>query len=223
VSEDHIAAARSFYDASAAKYTQFVGTEISSATEDPVDQSLLVAFVELVNTSGCTRVADVGCGPGRAAAFLAGKGLDVVGVDLSPQLLEIARAAHPDMQFVEGHLHELPFDDGALGGAVCWYSIIYTPPQRLGKAFAELTRVLKDGGYLLIAFQPGNGETVQQGKTLGIGTSITAFRHNVDDVTRSLVEAGLHVHATAIREHEMEHESSAQAFVIARSATPQDG
>jgi ubiquinone/menaquinone biosynthesis C-methylase UbiE len=223
VGEDHIQAARSFYDASAERYAQFTGSEISPATEGPVDRSLLLAFMELIKVKGFRRVADVGCGPGRAAAFMAARDLDVVGVDVSPAILEIARSAHPDIHFEAGQLDELPFDDGALGGVVCWYSIIYTPPHLLGKAFAELARVLDAAGYLLVAFQAGDGETVQQGETLGIGTFITAYRHRVDDVTRRLGDAGLQVYASAIREPELEHESSAQAFVIARRTKSHDG
>jgi ubiquinone/menaquinone biosynthesis C-methylase UbiE len=222
VSEDHREAARAFYDASAERYVQFTGTEISLATEGPVDQSLLMAFIELTKMSGLTRAADVGCGPGRVAAFMAAGGLDPIGVDVSPAMLEIARKAHPALHFEEGRLDKLPFDDGTLGGAVCWYSIIYTPPQLLDEAFAELKRVLAPAGCLLLGFQAGGGETVQQGKTLGMTHSMTAYRHNVDDVTRSLSNAGLQIYATAMREPELEHESSAQAFVIARSPKLQE-
>jgi ubiquinone/menaquinone biosynthesis C-methylase UbiE len=216
VSEDHREAARTFYDASAERYAQFIGTEISSATEGPLDQSLLAAFIEMVKMTGLTHVVDVGCGPGRAAAFLAEGGLDPVGVDVSPAMLEIARQAHPDIHFEEGRLDRLPFGDRTLGGAVCWYSIIYTPAPFLEEVFAELKRVLAPAGCLLVAFQAGAGETVQQGKTLGMTRVITAYRHNVDDVTRSLSNAGLLLYATAMREPELEHESSVQAFVIAR-------
>jgi ubiquinone/menaquinone biosynthesis C-methylase UbiE len=217
VFEDHKEAARTFYDASAERYVQFTGTEISSATEGPVDKSLLVAFIEMIKMSGRTRVADVGCGPGRVASFMAGGGLDPVGVDVSPAMLEIARGAHPDIHFEEGRLDNLPFGDGSLGGAVCWYSIIYTPPRLLDEAFTELKRVLASAGYLLLGFQAGDGETVQQGKTLGMTRTMTAYRHSVDEVTRSLNNAGLRVYATAMREPDLEHESSVQAFVIARS------
>jgi hypothetical protein len=51
---------------------------------------------------------------------------------------------------------------------------------------------------------------------------MTAYRHSMDDVTRSLSNAGLQVYATAMREPELEHESSAQAFVIARSPKLQE-
>lgn len=222
MSEDHREAARAFYDASAERYVQFTGTEISLATEGPVDQALLMAFIELTKMSGLTHAADVGCGPGRVAAFMAAGGLDPVGVDVSPAMLEIARRAHPALHFAEGRLDKLPFGDGTLGGAVCWYSIIYTPPQHLDEAFAELRRVLVAAGCLLLGFQAGAGETVQQGKTLGMTRSVTAYRHSMADVTCSLHNAGLQVYATALREPELEHESSAQAFVIARSPKVQE-
>ena len=66
-----MAAARAVYDVSTERYVEFVGTEVSAATEGPIDRSLLAAFVELLTTGQSKRVADVGCGPGRVAAFLA--------------------------------------------------------------------------------------------------------------------------------------------------------
>ncbi len=209
-------AARAFYDATAERYVDFVGTEISSATEGQVDRSLLEAFVELVKEGELGTVADVGCGPGRAAAFLAARGLEVVGVDVSPEMLASARNAHPAIRFEGGSLDSLPFGDQTLAGAVCWYSIIYTPPTDFDEAFAELARVLVAGGYLLIAFQAGGGEKAQQGRTLGAGRSLTCYRHDVDEVIRSLEGCGFRLHATAVREARLDHESTPQAFVFAR-------
>ena len=163
--EDHAATARAVYDRAAPRYVQFVGTEISSATEGPIDRSLLVAFVELIKKQTVARVADVGCGPGRVAAFMAERGLDVVGVDVSPAMLAVARTAHPHIKFEEGQLDALPIEAGELPGAVCWYSIIYTPPDRLAEAFRELTRVLIPGGYLLLAFQADGGPYPEQMRT----------------------------------------------------------
>jgi ubiquinone/menaquinone biosynthesis C-methylase UbiE len=154
---DHVAAARAVYDASADRYIEFVGTEVSAATEAAVDHSLLTTFVNLVAGTS-KRVADVGCGPGRVAAFLAAHGLDVVGLDVSPAMVAAAQLAHPDINFEEGRLDDLPIADGSLAGVVCWYSIIYTPPECLGDSFTELERVLTPGGYLLVAFQAGSGE-----------------------------------------------------------------
>lgn len=213
---DHVAAARAVHDASADRYVEFIGTELSAATEAPVDQSLLLAFVELVVAGTGGRVADVGCGPGRVAAFLARRGLEVIGVDVSQGMLAAARDAHPEIEFEEGQLDDLPFDEGSFGGVVCWYSIIYTPPEHLGDAFAEVERTLCPGGYLLLAFQAGGGESVRRSDAHGTGLALTSYRHNLTDVADGLEQAGLEVRATAVREPEFDHETARQAFVIAR-------
>jgi SAM-dependent methyltransferase len=212
-----VAAARAVYEASAERYVSFVGSEISAATEGAVDRSLLRAFVELVTRSQSARVADVGCGPGRVAAYLAANGLDAIGIDVSPAMLAEARRAHPDIEFDEGCLDGLPIAAGALAGAVCWYSIICTPPERLDDAFAELRRVLEPGGHLLLAFPAGHGRPTHLSDAHGTGLALTVYRHRLGDLTRRLESSGFVVHATAERAPELDHESTPQAFVIARS------
>jgi SAM-dependent methyltransferase len=175
-----------------------------------------MAFVELVATSCGTRVADVGCGPGRVAAYLAANGLDVIGIDVSPAMLAEARRAHPDIEFEEGRLDDLPITAGTLAGAVSWYSIMYTPPERLDDAFAEMRRVLEPGGHLLLAFQTGDGGPTHRTDAHGTGLELTVYRHQPGDLTRRLEAAGLVVHATAERAPELDHESAPQGFVIAR-------
>ena len=190
---DHVAAARAVYDASADAYLEFVGTEISSATEAPVDRSVLTAFIDLLAAGTSGRVADVGCGPGRVTALLAAHGLDVVGLDVSVPMLTAARTAHPDIDFEEGRLDDLPLEQGSLAGVVSWYSIIYTPPESLGDAFDELQRVIRPGGYLLLAFQAGGGEPVRRTNVHGTGLALTSFRHSLADIRRRLELAGLEV------------------------------
>jgi ubiquinone/menaquinone biosynthesis C-methylase UbiE len=216
---DYVSAARAVYDAAAEQYACRVGIDVSAAFEGPVDRAFLAAFVEFVGlTAGL--VADVGCGPGRVAAWLTAHGLDVVGVDVSHAMLTVARRAHHSIGFEAGRLSALPFEDGSLVGAVCWYSIIHTPPEHLREVFTELQRVLADGGHLLVAFQAGDSEAVHRTDAYGTGHSLTHFRHSPEHVARSLVEAGLKPHAQAVREPELDHESEPQAFIIARSIEP---
>jgi ubiquinone/menaquinone biosynthesis C-methylase UbiE len=215
---DHIATARDVYDSAASTYVQFVGTEISSATECPTDRSLLVAFIELIKRQAICRVADIGCGPGRVAAFMADHDLDVVGVDVSRAMLAIASTVHPNIEFQEGRLDALPIETGVLAGAVCWYSIIYTPPDRLDAAFDELARVLISGGYLLLAFQT-EGEPVHREGAFGTHLPLTSYRHSMREVIGHLESTGFKTYTTAIRAPELEHETTSQGFVIATGPT----
>jgi ubiquinone/menaquinone biosynthesis C-methylase UbiE len=123
--------------------------------ENPIDRALLAAFVEMVHDHSGGPVADLGCGPGRVAAFLASGGIEVVGIDVSREMLTAASTAHPGLPLAQATLAALPFRDGSLRAAVSWYSIIHTPPELLDRVWAELGRVVAKTGHLLIAFQAG--------------------------------------------------------------------
>ena len=213
---EHLSATRAAYDATADSYVQAIGTVISAAVEAPLDRALLEAFVEHVTQAPEGRVADVGCGPGRVAALLADCGLEVMGVDVSPAMLAIARNAHPGIPFEEGSLTTLPLPSASLIGVVCWYSIIHTPPEQLDDAFTELARVLHPEGHLLLAFQAGAGEAVHRSEVYGTEASLTSYRHAPNQVTQSAIRAGLQPHAQATRGPELPHESTQQAFILAR-------
>jgi SAM-dependent methyltransferase len=97
-------------------------------------------------------VADVGCGPGHVTRYLRDRGVDAFGVDLSPQLVALAREANPGIRFDVGDMGALDVPSGSLAGVLANYSLIHTPPGVLPATLTELSRVLAPGGYLLAAF-----------------------------------------------------------------------
>ncbi len=211
-----MASAREVYDAAASRYVEFVGTRIDAATEAAVDRALLTAFVELAGSGPAGTVADIGCGPGRVAALLAESGLSVLGVDLSRQMVAAARRAHPHIRFEEGELVALPIETEALSGAVYWYSIIYTPPERLAPVFDELSRVMMPGGHVLLGFQSGDGESQHRAQAHGTAFSLTNYLHSIGRVAKELHDAGFAICATVERAAQLAHEHGPQGFVLAR-------
>lgn len=208
----HVSTTRAVYDATAYTYAASVGTEINEAFEAPLDRAVLAAFVEMVPEGGL--VLDAGCGPGRVATLLARRGLDVVGVDLAPAMITIARETHPGIRFEEGELTALPVAEGSVSAAVYWYSIIHTPADGLGDVFAELQRVMVPGAPVLVAFQAGDGEALRREDAYGTGITLTSYRHAPADVVRALGGAGIDHYSTTVREAALPHETTPQAFVI---------
>ncbi|GAB1644077.1 class I SAM-dependent methyltransferase [Krasilnikovia sp. MM14-A1259] len=135
----------------------------------PVERAMLDLFAELTLVVG-TEVADVGCGAGRLLPYLAGRGLLPRGVDLSPGMVEVARREHPGFAYEVADLRELPFEDASLAGVVCWFSLIYLAPGARARAFAELARVVKPGGYLVAAFKHGDGTLHRNGPGSRVGS-----------------------------------------------------
>jgi len=151
--ETHLQTTRDSYDQVAEQYHDHV---LEVFPTERVDRAMIGLFAELVAGQDPSQVADIGCGPGHISDFLARRGLSVRGVDLSPAMIDLARRARPDLRFDRGSLLELDIPDGTLGGVLAHYSIIHTPPDRLPAAFAEFSRVLAPGGYLLVSFQTGD-------------------------------------------------------------------
>ena len=124
----------------------------------------------------------------------------------------------PQIKFEEGRLDALPFEAEVFAGAVCWYSIIYTPPESLPAAFRELARVLMPAGYLLLAFQ-AESEPVYRTNAHGTHLPLTSYRHSVKDVADLLVDMGFAIYATVLRAPDLEDETSFQGFVLASRPT----
>jgi SAM-dependent methyltransferase len=106
--------------------------------------------VERVGVRPGERVLDVACGTGNAAIRAARAGGDVVGLDLTPELLEegrrIAAAAGVELEWVEGDAEALPFDDGGFDVVVSVFGCMFAP--RHDVAARELARVLAPGGRI---------------------------------------------------------------------------
>ncbi|MFF2652875.1 VOC family protein [Streptomyces sp. NPDC058045] len=205
---------RAFYDTIAADYDAHFGDTLATR---PVDRSVLAAFAELVRSAGGGPVLDAGCGPGRVTAHLAGLGLEVSGLDLSPGMVRLARAAHPGVRYETGALGRLPVADGALAGLVAWYSLIHTPWERLPEVFAEFRRALAPGGLLLAAFQVG-AEPLRLERPFGHEVSLDFRRLDPEEVAGLLRRAGFSERSRLVRAAlESLGEGVPQAFLILRA------
>jgi len=203
---------RTAYDTVAASYAELVGNALA---ESPMDRALLGLFAEQVLAGGSGPVGDLGCGPGRITTHLDVLGLEAFGIDLSPGMVDVARRRYPHLRFQVGSLAALPLPDGGLAGALAWYSVIHTPPQRQPAVFAECARVLRPGAPLLTAFQAGDDEPVHHQRGYGHDISLHGWRMDPDRVARQLTDAGFDVRARVLREPEPPMEKSRQAYLLA--------
>ncbi|MEV7843859.1 class I SAM-dependent methyltransferase [Streptomyces cyaneofuscatus] len=209
---------RDSYDAIAPAYAEFSRGELAAK---PLERGVLAVFAELAAAGGGgLSVADVGCGTGRVTAHLSelGLGLDVFGIDLSPQMLAVARQEHPGLRFEEGSMLALGLPDASLGGLLAWYSTIHVPDEELPGVFAEFHRVLAPGAPVQLGFQVGD-EPLRMTEALGEEVSLVFHRRLPERVAALLRAAGLEVRAVVRKERETEGPfpgRAPQGFVLAR-------
>src|SRR5262249_55135247 len=80
-------------------------------------------------------------------AYLAERGLDVSGVDLSPRMIENARRLHPQCRFSVASATDLDLDEASHGGVLGWWSLFNLPRDVLPQVLAMFARALKPGGH----------------------------------------------------------------------------
>ena len=112
---------------------------------------------DFVEALGPRSVLDAGCGTGRVAVELAGRGLEVAGVDVDPSMLEVARSKGPDLPWILGDLAHVDlartFDVVVLAGNV----MIFLAPATEALVLANMARHVAPGGALVAGFslEPG--------------------------------------------------------------------
>ncbi|OYO25082.1 SAM-dependent methyltransferase [Enemella dayhoffiae] len=164
----------------ASRYIELFG---SGAHEHADDLSLIVRHL----TGIAGPVIDLGCGPGHLTAFLAARGAEVTGIDQVPEFIAHSRRTHPTSHFELGSITAIDRPDDSVAGALAWYSLIHLHPDELPGALAEIRRILRPGGRLVVGFF--------EGPTLEpfAHQVTTAYRWPVDEFACSLSAAGFEV------------------------------
>jgi SAM-dependent methyltransferase len=107
-------------------------------------------IVDRLGVQAGERVLDVACGSGNAALRAAASGARVVGVDLTPELLEVGRRLAADagleVEWVAGDAEALPVADGSFDVVLSTFGCMFAPRHEL--AARELARALRPGGRL---------------------------------------------------------------------------
>jgi SAM-dependent methyltransferase len=205
---------RESYDSVARTYAAHLASELSGK---PLDRHLLNRFAEEVRGRGL--VADLGCGPGHVARYLHDQGVTMIGIDLSPQMIEEARRLNPELEFKVGDMRKLSLLDASFVGVIAFYSIVHLAPDELPAIMAELRRVLMPGGLILVAFHIGR-DVVHVDELFGEPVNLD-FRFYVPaDVIDALRATGLVVIEQVEREPYPGAEfPSRRCYLLARAAS----
>ncbi len=199
------------YDRVADEYAQRIFDELQFK---PLDRQLLDRLVASVPAGGI--ICDLGCGPGQVARYLYDHGAQVIGIDLSAQMIAQARRLNPDLIFKQGNMLALDVADEAWAGIAAFYSIIHIPREDVMTALHELKRVLQPGGLLLVAFHLGS-EVLHLDEWWGQPVSADFFFFQAPEMQAYLQAAGFSIEDLIERPPypEVEHQSH-RAYILAR-------
>lgn len=191
------------------------------------------------------RVLDVACGTGvvaRAALTRVGSGGRVIGVDLNPGMIAVARSrpmpAAPAIEWIEGSALDLPLRDGTVDVVLCQQGLQFFPDKAL--AMREMRRVLLPGGRLALSvwnsiglYNSSVGEALARFLGDAVAVQFCASREVPckDELQRFAAEADfsavdvrvsrIHVHLPRLDKFALDHLSATPVAPIIAAADPE--
>ena len=109
-------------------------------------------------SGGATRVLDLCCGSGEAAAPLLRWGAVVTGLDIAPRALELAASRYPQLQLVEGLAEDPPLADASFAGIQLSLALPEFPAAERRQLLRSARRLVRpDGAFVLVDLHSATG------------------------------------------------------------------
>jgi ubiquinone/menaquinone biosynthesis C-methylase UbiE len=105
-------------------------------------------------------VLDVGSGPGQFSKYIISKGFDVIGIDFSQKMVDIAKEKVSNVTFKQMDMRKLNFENNYFDGLLVAYSLIHIPSTDIHETIDGFHRVLKQNGIIEFITQKGEADKI---------------------------------------------------------------
>ena len=202
------------YNKTAGAYAEALYHELDGK---PLDRLLLQRFA--ADNKGKGKVADLGCGTGQTTAFLHQAGLtDIVGIDLSPNMIIEAQKRASNIDFDVGDMLDLAYEEGHFAAIVAFYAIVHFEYDELERAFKEIHRVTQSGGQFFFSFH-AEEQTIHKTDFFDHEVDVNFYCFDMDKVLDLLGQCGWTVTEAMLRyPYEGKEYPSRRGYVLCKKA-----
>ncbi len=146
---DYQKATKKYYNDNAQVWAKSKGHSSDSFYKDELN-----IFFELAKEGS---VLEIGIGDGKDAEELATK-YNYTGIDISEGMVKFAKEKHKNLNFIQGNVTDLPFEDDAFNHFFTAATLLHITREDMPKALGEIKRVVMDEGIGFISLKKGKGE-----------------------------------------------------------------
>jgi len=146
--DDYVKKNIAIYDLLADSYAKHVETQSPTIQRQQ--------FISYIPKHGS--ILDIGCGSGRDSAYFYKQGFQATGVDLSKNLLDIAKKKVPQVVFIQKDIREISFLRDSFNGIWACASLLHIKHKEIPGVLKRFADILKKDGILFIHVKKGIGE-----------------------------------------------------------------
>ena len=138
-------------------------------------------------------VLDAGCGPGVDSVYMKSKGHSVIGVDLSQQMIFLAKQKDSAIPFLCQDIMDLDFKDGFFDAVLASYSLSYLSKEDAKPCLINFHKMLSKGGLLCLGLQEGASGEYQLVEPFNPTLKLWVNVFSMDEIRQLLLETGFEI------------------------------
>lgn len=137
-----------------------IAEECAQETAEPSSENEIVEFASYLPYKA--RILDIGSGPGIDARILCELGLEVIGIDFSPNMIKIAKQIAPLASFHLMAIENMDFPSESFDGIWTNCSLVHIPKTSITSVLQNIYKLLKSNGVLYLSVKKGKGERLKK-------------------------------------------------------------
>ncbi|PKM92157.1 MAG: hypothetical protein CVU81_01965 [Euryarchaeota archaeon HGW-Euryarchaeota-1] len=163
------------------------------------------------------KILDAGCGVGIDSNYMASKGFEIVGIDLSTEMLKLAKQKFPQIDFRQEDIRKLDFPPNSFDGILASCSIVHIPKKDVPALLEKFHQILKNEGVIYLALQEGKPEEIFIDEPLKPDEKLFLNIISFDEIKSLLVKKGFSIVKKYEREPKLKGELKyTKLYVIAK-------
>lgn len=149
-------------------------------------------------------IVDFGCGPGRDVPFYVDRGFDVIGVDVSGELLKIAKAASPNQKFIQSDFATVDIKANSAAIVIHSSTLQHVPKESLERVLRKSFETLEPGGIFYAHYRSGEGESLSVSTEYGVPIARFIALYTETEMEAALRKVGFEIIESNTFDHKYE-------------------
>lgn len=148
-------------------------------------------FIDAIVKKEKAKVLDIGCGPGNIIRYLLSKraDLEILGVDISPNMIELAKANNPQANFEIADCRDISKIPDQFDAIICGFCLPYLSVDESAELIYSCDKLLREKGVVYLSFVEGSSKD-SGFKTDNSGNRVYFYYHDLDMLKETLSNAG---------------------------------